>query len=460
LAAAFTISTFTALVMGTAPAAAAETYDHSIGFGPVFGHQYWTVPDQVHAAKFVLLGASGGRGQGFPITSPSQGLGARVTATISVVPGEVLEVNVGGRGGDNLTHFTYNESNVGKGGWNGGGDGGKSTTGYTDIDYDQAPGGGGATDVRRVNTSGQYPLSKRILVAGGGGGSAFRTDPSTTGGYGGDGGASGENGTGGASGASTCTVNSGGSGGGGGGGATQSQSGTGGTGGDPNGSDGAGGSTGQGGHGGDALGCENAGPGGGGGGGGGYVGGGGGGGATYPGGGGGGSSYAPAGATIEQGIAVDAAVAIYWNDPDFSTNQPDGQIRVGTSGSFNGDNIYNSDGSSQAVSKSAVKGKTVTFQVKIQNDGSNADKFKVSAAGTASGYTITYKKGTSNITAAVVAGTYQTPMLATTATIKLIVKVKITKQAVKNSTLSRLVTITSVSNASLTDSVKFSVTRK
>jgi uncharacterized membrane protein len=133
---------------------------------------------------------------------------------------------------------------------------------------------------------------------------------------------------------------------------------------------------------------------------------------------------------------------------------------VGTSGSFNGDNIYNSDGAGQAVSKSAVKGKTVTFQIKIQNDGSNADKFKVSAAGTASGYTITYKKGTSNITAAVVAGTYQTPMLATTATIKLIVKVKITKQAVKNSTLSRLVTITSVSNASLTDSVKFSVTRK
>jgi hypothetical protein len=100
------------------------------------------------------------------------GRGGRVSGTLSVIPGQIIHVYVGGYG-----------SGV-NGGWNGGestalGSGcvGSSTggTGY----------GGGATDVRVGGTA----LSNRVLVAGGGGGMGrlgpCGTAPSTFGGAGG-----------------------------------------------------------------------------------------------------------------------------------------------------------------------------------------------------------------------------------------------------------------------------------
>jgi hypothetical protein len=99
--------------------------------------QTWTVPDGVNAATFDVLGAQGGGSFG--------GAGGEAIATISLTPGQQLQVNVGGAGG-----------NTGAGGFNGGG-------GYFG-------GGGGIGGVTGRSTSGTVFVSPG---ARGGGGSGF-----------------------------------------------------------------------------------------------------------------------------------------------------------------------------------------------------------------------------------------------------------------------------------------------
>ena len=105
-------------------------------------------------------GASGGGDQ--------PGLGGRVQADLSVSPGQVLNIFVGGAG-DTATYSAF-----GMGGWNGGANGNFSSFG------DAGSGGGGASDIR----VGGIFYSDVVIVAGGGGGSSL----GFTGGNGGDGG--------------------------------------------------------------------------------------------------------------------------------------------------------------------------------------------------------------------------------------------------------------------------------
>lgn len=109
--------------------------------------QTYTVPAGVNQLYIRAYGAPGGEGPGTDFVG---GGSAVVTATVPVVPGATLYVEVGGRGGDG-----------GGGGFNGGGHG-------------VAGGGGGASDVRGQPRS--VPLTtvdSRIVVAGGGGGTAY-----------------------------------------------------------------------------------------------------------------------------------------------------------------------------------------------------------------------------------------------------------------------------------------------
>jgi hypothetical protein len=77
------------------------------------------------------------------------GKGGRVQTNLTVTPGEVLNIYVGG------TTLNYSGSQSNMGGWNGGGNEGG---------FGRA--GGGATDIRIGGTS----LSDRVIVSGGGGG--------------------------------------------------------------------------------------------------------------------------------------------------------------------------------------------------------------------------------------------------------------------------------------------------
>ena len=244
------------VVVAPPAAAAPQTYTYT------GGPQIYVVPPGVTSIDVTLDGGAGASITG----GGAGGLGGRITAEISVQPGEVLQVMVGGSGAN--------------GGYNGG-----------------SGGGGGASDIRRpafsTTSSCAYNLtcgfSQRIIVAGGGGGAGHVYNASG----GGNGGAGGAAPTAGTSMDDSATP---------GGPGTLSGGGTGGTGGGSGGGSGVGaaGGTGIGDGNGGALGWKPGANGGGGGGG--YSGGGGGGAFTNlsAAGGGGGSSWGGgAGVTVD-----------------------------------------------------------------------------------------------------------------------------------------------------------------
>ena len=136
------------LLLALAGAAQAQSTTYT------FGSNTYTVPAGVTAVRVVALGGSGGTYQ-----SSSTYQRAKVQATLTVMPGEVLTATVGRMGG-----YGSRTLGGGSGGSNGGG------AGFN------AGGGGGATDLRRSSSrgsTGDYLTSRNaLLVAGGGGGDA------------------------------------------------------------------------------------------------------------------------------------------------------------------------------------------------------------------------------------------------------------------------------------------------
>lgn len=157
-------------------------------------------------------------------------------------------------------------------------------------------------------------------------------------------------------------------------------------------------------------------------------------------------------------LVVRTSSASIW-DFGITSGQPDGRIRVGTSGTYTGNNVYNTTAVGQSKTASAPQGSSVTFSLSIQNDGEVDDRFLVLAAGSTSSYVVKYLLGTTDVTAAVVAGTYQTPTLAPGGTHLLTAKVKVTTSATAGSKVTRKVTITSVNDHGAKDAVKFIVMR-
>lgn len=115
--------------------------------------------------KLEAWGASGGG------TAIMRGKGGYSEGLITLNKGDVLYINVGGKGSTAVAAAT-----PALGGYNGGGDSGTSNSNF-------ASSGGGASDIR-LNSS---TLKARILVAGGGGGGGSRNDNeySCNGGFGG-----------------------------------------------------------------------------------------------------------------------------------------------------------------------------------------------------------------------------------------------------------------------------------
>lgn len=244
--------------------------------------QTYTVPSGVTEIDVLLYGGAGGSDGAIPpALTALGGVGAMVRTRLTVTPGDVLDVYVGGKGGDgNLGAGPSYVGTAGAGGYNGGAAGGHVSTG-TALQL-PAGGGGGATDVRDSGT--------RLAVAGGGGGAGGNgTDVTVTLTFGGDGGyPDGEDGEDGAGG-NTNSFGAGGTTSAGGAGGTYVGTGVNGTAGSAN-TGGAGAVIGRGG----------------GGGGGGVYGGGGGGGSNTPGtsgGGGGGGSSMTTGTLLSSGVA-------------------------------------------------------------------------------------------------------------------------------------------------------------
>ncbi len=117
--------------------------------------QTFTVPPCVSSITLDVRGAAGANAIDKLTTNSTGGLGGRVQAVLTVTPGQVYTLFVGGQGSTNGTTA-----------FNGGGSGGLSIAGNGCFGGN-AGGGGGASDIRFGGTG----LADRIIVAGGGGGS-------------------------------------------------------------------------------------------------------------------------------------------------------------------------------------------------------------------------------------------------------------------------------------------------
>jgi hypothetical protein len=94
-----------------------------------------------------------------------------------------------------------------------------------------------------------------------------------------------------------------------------------------------------------------------------------------------------------------------------ATYRPDAQIRSG--GPFAGGNVYNTSGAGQAMDRLAVRGSSARYDVLLENDGTGAgDQFTVTGGGNGSGFVVRYFDGAADVTASVLAGTYQSPVVA------------------------------------------------
>ena len=136
--------------------------------------QTYTVPAGCFSIKLDAKGAQGGgsNNTAYGVPDFAGGNGARVQATLAVVPGQVLTLYVGGSGSTAVLNGSGLPSG---GGYNGGGNGGQDNSGA-------AGGGGGASDVR----TGPATLADRLLVAAGGGGGGYPINaPGALGGAGG-----------------------------------------------------------------------------------------------------------------------------------------------------------------------------------------------------------------------------------------------------------------------------------
>jgi hypothetical protein len=140
--------------------------------------------------------------------------------------------------------------------------------------------------------------------------------------------------------------------------------------------------------------------------------------------------------------------------------RPDGRIRVGI-GSLVGNGVYNTTAAGQSRTGSAPAGSTISFGISIQNDGTGGDQYLVKATGRAvTGYSVKYFSGTTDITAAVVAGTYRTASIAPLGTSVITARVTVKSSAAVGSQVTRLVTITSVGDSTKKDAVSFTGKRR
>ena len=166
----FTLLAFSFLISASIQAQVTTTFDYTGGM------QTYTVPPGVTS---IQIDAYGGQGQEETIEDYDQslgGLGGFATGVLTVTPGEVLNIYVGGAGTEDVA------------GYNGGALGGFGTP--STGDGGRAGSGGGASDVRQDGTA----LTDRVIVAGGGGGGGRDyvnggCVPCGTGGNGGAGGA-------------------------------------------------------------------------------------------------------------------------------------------------------------------------------------------------------------------------------------------------------------------------------
>jgi hypothetical protein len=139
----------------------------------------------------------------------------------------------------------------------------------------------------------------------------------------------------------------------------------------------------------------------------------------------------------------------------FRMRQPDALISAGSG--YVGNGVYNTTGASQTKTLSVARGGTGTFTLQVTNDGLVRDTFSVRGPGSPTGFTASYFDGATNVTAAVVAGTYRVTGLLAGRSKVLTLKIKVASGTPVGSARSWLVSQRSAVTGGFTDAVRATV---
>jgi hypothetical protein len=157
--------------------------------------------------------------------------------------------------------------------------------------------------------------------------------------------------------------------------------------------------------------------------------------------------------TMEEARSVAAEFIV---TPARARYRPDAIIKKSSSAAPVGDDIYwtAKNAATQTVPLNVPRGQTRTIEVRIENDGNVTDSFTIEGRGSSPPFTVTYKRGTTVVTSAVVGGTFTTGPLAPGAAITLKMIVKAASNATVGTKKALPVDVDSVSQPDATDTVK------
>jgi hypothetical protein len=140
-------------------------------------------------------------------------------------------------------------------------------------------------------------------------------------------------------------------------------------------------------------------------------------------------------------------------------SRPDLSAKRTAIGALVGDDVYTPGGAGQTRQLLTPAGRTATFGLRLENDGSAPDRLRLTGQGSFGTFGVRYFDGRVNVTPRVVAGTYRTPTLAPGRTRNLTVLISVPPRAAAGATVTRLVTVRSVEAPSAVDAVKLTVRR-
>jgi Tol biopolymer transport system component len=134
--------------------------------------------------------------------------------------------------------------------------------------------------------------------------------------------------------------------------------------------------------------------------------------------------------------------------------QGDALVKKGTATTYTGNDVYEANATTQKLPAQKVKrGKSTTFTVQVQHDGSAVDGFTALGCATSKGFTVTWKAAGVDVTAAVVAGTYATGALQPDDTLTLDLTILVSAKAPVGKTKLCGLTLTSVTDVTKVDAV-------
>ncbi|MEI7742572.1 MAG: hypothetical protein WCK58_02350 [Chloroflexota bacterium] len=125
----------------------------------------------------------------------------------------------------------------------------------------------------------------------------------------------------------------------------------------------------------------------------------------------------------------------------YALKLPDARIGTASTGPWSGNAIYSATGAGESRTQYVSRSHSVTYYANFQNDGLMAAAFTITGTGSARGYSVTYYRGATNVTAAVKAGTYSTGFIAARSSCTL--KVVVTRGTSSASSVAYLVRATS-----------------